>query len=104
MELLMENKGKVVSNYLFNQKFSVKNWIKNIMSCYIDLHYLFYYRYDLHCGMSGNWSGEVSWFVPSLSVSQLWQPDHKAIYQKTIIKFGVRDFQNKRQISCHHGN
>ena len=28
----------------------------------------------------------------------------QAIYQKIIIKFGVPDFQNKRQISYHHGS
>ena len=40
------------------------------MSCCTDLHYLMYYRYDLHCGMSGDWTGEASWFVPPLSYSQ----------------------------------
>ena len=30
---------------------SVKNQIKNVMSCCIDLHYLLYDRYDLRCGM-----------------------------------------------------
>ena len=28
----------------------------------------------------------------------------KAIHQKTIIRFGVPGFQNKRQISYRHGN
>ena len=54
MELLIEtikNKGKVMDNYLFNLKFSVKKSIKSIMSCCIDLHYLLYCRYDLHCGI-----------------------------------------------------
>ena len=52
MELLMENKGKVMENYLFNLKIhSVKNQIKNVMSCCIDLHYLLYHQYDLHCSM-----------------------------------------------------
>ena len=54
MKLPMDNKGKVVDNYLFNLKLIVKNRIKTVMSCCIDLHYLLYYRYDLHCGMSGD--------------------------------------------------
>ena len=37
----------------------MKNRIINVMSCCIDLHYLMYYRNDLHCGMSGDWSAEV---------------------------------------------
>ena len=64
---------------------SVKNRIKNIMSCYIDLYYLLYYWYDLHCDMSGDWSGEVSWFVPPLSFSQLCQPDHKKQFIKKLL-------------------
>ena len=54
MELLMKNKRKVMDNYLFDLKFT--DWIKNVTSCCIDLHYLLYYRYDLHCSMSGDWS------------------------------------------------
>ena len=58
----------------------------------IDIHwYLLYYRNDLNCAMSGDWNGEISWFVPPLSLSQLCQPNHK----KQFIKFGVRDFENK---------
>ena len=45
------------------------------MSCCLDLHYLLYYGYDLHCDMSRDWSGEASRFVPPLSLSQLCQPD-----------------------------
>ena len=85
MELLMEEKGNVMDNYLFNLKLTVsKNCINNIMSRCIDLHYLMYYRYDLHCGMSGDWSGEVSWFVSPLSLSQLCQPDHKKQFIKNL--------------------
>ena len=51
--------------FIQSQIHSIKNQIKN------DLHYLMYYRYDLHCGMSGDWTGEASWFVPPLSLSQL---------------------------------
>ena len=43
---------------------SVENQIKNLMSCCMDLLYLLCYQYDLHCGISGYWSGEVSLFVP----------------------------------------
>ena len=43
----------------------------------IDLHYLQYYRYDLHCGISGDWFGEVSCFLLPLSLSQLCQSDNK---------------------------
>ena len=64
---------------------SVKNRIKNIMSCYIDLYYLLYYWYDLHCDMSGDWSGEVSWFVPPLSFSQLCRPDNKKQFIKKLL-------------------
>ena len=85
MKLPMDNKGKVVDNYLFNLKLIVKSRIKTVMSCCIDLHYLLYYRYDLHCGMSGDWSGEVSLFVPLLSFSQLSQPDNKKQFIKKLI-------------------
>ena len=81
--------------------YSVENRIKNIMSCCIDLHYLLYYLYDFHCGMSGDWSDEVFWLVSPLSLSQSCQPDHKKQFIRKIIKFVVRDFQNKRQISYH---
>ena len=52
------------------------------MSCCVDLHYLLDYRCDLHCGMSGDWSGEFSWFVPPLALSQLCQRDHKKQFIK----------------------
>ena len=75
----MENKGKFIDKYLFNLKFTVAiTGLKNVMSCCIDVHYLLYYRYDLLYGMSGGLSGEVSWFVPPLSLSQLRQPDQES--------------------------
>ena len=52
------------------------------MSCFIDLHYLVYYRYNLHCCMSEDWSGEVSWFITLLHLSQLCQRDHKKQFIK----------------------
>ena len=55
------------------------------MSRCIDLHYLLYYRYDLHCGMSEDWSYEVSWFVPHMSLSQLCHPDHKKQFIKKLL-------------------
>ena len=97
MGLLIENKEKVMDNYLLNLKF--------IVSFCIDLPYFLYYRIDLHCGVSGDWGGKVSRFVPLLvSFSVMSTRPQKEIYQKVIIKFGVRYFQNKRQISYHHGN
>ena len=41
------------------------------------LHWFALNWYDLHCDMSEDWSGEVSWFVLPLSLSQLCQPDQK---------------------------
>ena len=38
----------------------------------------------LHCRMSGDWSGEISWFVPPLSLSQLCQIDHKKQFIKNL--------------------
>ena len=52
----------------------------------IDIHwYLLYYRNDLNCAMSGDWNGEISWFVPPLSLSQLCQPNHKKQFIKKLL-------------------
>ena len=52
MELLTENTGKVMDSYLFNQKFTVSKTGLKIL-CHVAL-ILLYYRYDLHCDMSGD--------------------------------------------------
>ena len=52
------------------------------MSCCIDLHYFLYFRYDLHCDMSGI---EVVTFLGSFHLSQLCQPDHKLPFSKKIL-------------------
>ena len=87
MELLMENKGKVMDNYLSNLKFTLpKTGLK--MLCHAALICTIYCiscRYDLHCDMSGDWNGEVSWFVPPLSLSQSCQPDHKKQFIKKLL-------------------
>ena len=75
--MLMENKEKVMDNYLLNLQFQVS-------SC-IDLHYFVYYSFDLRCAMSGDWGGDVSWFVPPLSLFQLCQPDHKKQFIKKLL-------------------
>ena len=62
----------------------IKTCIKIIMSCWIDLHYSLYYRYDSHCDMSGDQSGEVSWLFWPLPLSQLCQPEHKKLFNKKI--------------------
>ena len=46
MGLLIENKEKVMDNYLLNLKF--------IVSFYIDLPYFLYFGFDLHCVVSGD--------------------------------------------------
>ena len=88
IELPMENKGMFMVNYSTKNS-QCQEKIKNIMSCCIDLHYLhtvnsanqcnltYLYRYDLRINMSRYWSGDLSWFVPSLYLFQLCQPDHK---------------------------
>ena len=52
MELLMENKGKIMNNYLFNLKFTVSKTGLNMLH-WFELYFL-YYRYHLHYGISGN--------------------------------------------------
>ena len=49
MKLLMQIKGKVKDNYLFNLKLTVNNRIKNVMSCCIDLHYLLHVISTVAC-------------------------------------------------------
>ena len=57
------------------------------MSCCIDLHYLQYFRYDLHCDISGI---EVVTFLDSFHLSQLCQPDHRMPFSKKISDLGYR--------------
>ena len=53
MELLTENKGKVMDNYLFNLKFTVsKTGLK--MLCHVALIYTIYCITNMTCGMSGD--------------------------------------------------
>ena len=68
------------------------------MSCCIDLHYLLYYQYDLHCYISGDRGGEVSWFAPPLPLFQLCQPDHKKQFIKKLLsnlEYGIFKVKGK---------
>ena len=60
--------------------------------------YLLYYRYDLHCGMSGDQSGQFSWLVLPLPLSQLCQTDHKKLFNKKLLpnlEYETKDNQTK---------
>ena len=58
----MENKEIVMDNYLFNLKFTVSRKCYGLkMLCHVALICTIYY---MHCGMPGDLSGEVYWFVP----------------------------------------
>ena len=79
MELLLENKRKVMDDYLFNIKFTLsKTGLK--MLCHGEsistIHCIteMIYAYP---GMSGDLSGEISWFLSPSSLSQLCQSDRK---------------------------
>ena len=105
-----------MDGYLFNLKIKVsKTRLK--MLCPVVLISIIHCISEItstHCDFSGDLSNEVSWFLSSLSLSQFCEPDlKKAIYHQVINKkicinksfpkkkqqFGVRDFQNQRQIS-----
>ena len=105
MELLIENEEKVKDNYLFNLKFTVsKTELK--MLCHVSLICTIYCITDIICTAACR-KIEVVRFLGSstfVSFSIMSTRPQKAIYQKIIIKFRVRDLQNKRQISYHRGN
>ena len=78
-ELLMENKRKVIDDYLFDLKFTVSKTGLKIL-CHVDLISIIHCITKIisnHCQMSGNLSDEVSWFLSSLWISQLCKPDRK---------------------------
>ena len=64
MELLMEDKEKVMGDYLCNLKFTVsKTWLE--MLCHVVFIFTFHCvtkKISTHCVMSGDLSDEVSWF------------------------------------------
>ena len=103
--MLWENKGKVMDNYLFNLKFTVsKAGLK--MLCHVALICTIFCITDMICTVTCQ-ENEVVRFLGSFYLclfSIMSTKPQKAIHQKIIIKFGVRDFQTKRQISYHHGN
>ena len=72
MVLLVENKGKVMDNYSFILKFTVSKTGLNML-CHVALIWTIYCITKLFTVLPR----EVSWFVPSLSLSQLCQPEHK---------------------------
>ena len=68
------------------------------MPCRVDLHYLLYYRNNLHCDMPEDWNGEISLFVPSLLFSQLCQPDQKKQFIKKLLsnsEYGISETKDK---------
>ena len=88
MELLLENKRKVMDDYLFNLKFTLsKTGLK--MLCHGES------ISTIHCitetiyaypGMSGDLSGEISWFLSPSSLSQLCQSDRKKQFITNLSK------------------
>ena len=76
MKLRMENKGKVMDNYLFNLKFTVsKTGLK--MLCPVALICTIYCITHMICTVAYQEIDVVSWFVPPSALSQLCQPDHR---------------------------
>ena len=75
----MENKRKVLDDYLFDLKFTVsKTGLKTLF--HIDLISIIHCVTKIisnHGDMSGNLSDEVSWFLSSLWLSQLCKPDRQ---------------------------
>ena len=95
---IAQNKEKVKDNYLSNLKFTVsKTGLK--MLCHVSLICTIYCITDIIC-TAACWKIEVMRFLGSstfVSFSIMSTRPKKAVYQKIIIKFGVRDFQNKNK-------
>ena len=109
MELLMEGKSY---GWLF-----IKSNVDSVkMLCHVVFVSFFHCITKMittHCLISRDLSDEVSWFLSSLSCSQLFLPDHKNHFVTNLLskkyawtkvfqenqRFGVQDFQSQRQIT-----
>ena len=82
-----------MDNYLFNLKFRVsKTRLK--MLCHVGLICTIYCITDMICTVACQ-DIELVWFLGSFHLLLFLNYVNKAISQKLIIKFGVRDFQRK---------
>ena len=54
--------------------------------------------------MSGDQSGEVSWFVSPLPLSQLCQPEHTKLFNKKLLSNLEYEISKQKTIFYHHGN
>ena len=121
MALLMENKEKAMNDYLLILKFTMsKGGLKISQNCHKNfknavlistIHYITE-MISTHC-MSGYLRHEVFWPLSPFSHLQFCQPDRNKQFITTLLsknytltktfqenqKFGVQDFQNKKQIS-----
>ena len=100
----MEKNGQFMENYLFNRKFiASKTGLK--MLCHVALICTIYCITDMICTVACQ-EIEVVRFLGSfhlcLFLSYVNQTTEN--YQKIIIRFGVPDFHNRRQISYHQDN
>ena len=82
MELLMEDKEKVMGDYLCNFKFTVsKTWLE--MLCHVVFILTFHCvtkKISTHCVMPGDLSDEVSWFLSICFVlSYLYQTTKRSL-------------------------
>ena len=92
VELPMENKGKIINNYLFNRKLTVsKTGLK--MLCHVELICTLYCITDMTCTVACQEIKVIRFLVSfhlCLVLSYANQTT-KAIYQKIIVKLGVND-------------
>ena len=104
LELQMENEWKAMANYLFNLKLTMsKTELK--MLFHFALISTIYCMTDVICTVACQEIKVVRFlgsFYLCLFLDHVNQTT-KSNYQK-IIRFRVRDFQNKRQVSYHHSN